>query len=393
MNFKLLFLILYTSHNVKSMTLDQVILLSRHNVRTPLSKYLTEMTPNEWPKWKEKSGYLTEKGFELEGFMGKYFSMRFQREGLISSCPTEDDFFAYANTKQRTRMSALAFVSQCYPGCNVTIHHSNTTVDPIFNPVIHNNSDVFRDIVIEQMTDRLKCLNLNKSFDYMESVLDFKHSSICTEERECDLKSDSNKIVDIKRGFKPNLSGPLKISNSAIDAFIMGNYEGFQQIAWGKLRTEEQWITIMKLSRAYHNVIFNTTIVADDIARPLIRYISSIVQKGHPKISLLMGHDANIYTIHRALNFKSYNLRNQHELIPVGGKIMFEKWFDVKNDRYLLRINYVYQSTEQLRSATELSLHNPPHFHLMELENCQTDKNGYCLWEDFETILHNLSFN
>ncbi|XP_013185403.2 glucose-1-phosphatase [Amyelois transitella] len=376
--------------SIKSLNLEQVIILSRHNVRTPLSKYLHEITPKQWPKWKEKSGYLTEKGFKLEGFMGEYFSLWFKKEGLIADCPTEDDFFAYANTKQRTMASAKAFVSKCFPSCDIKIHHSNTTVDPIFNPVLHNNSVIFRDLVIEQMTEQLKHINLNFSYDFLENILEYKHSSFCIKEQKCNLKTDINKIIDIKQGFKPNLSGPLKISNSAVDAFIMENYEDFEQTAWGNLSTKDQWFAIMKLSRAFHNVIFNTTLVATDIAKPLIKYISNICHERYPKITLLMGHDANMYTVMKAMKFKPYGLKKQYEVTPVGGKIMFEKWKDEKNNRYLLRIHYVYQSTDQLRNGIELNLHNPPQFQILELSDCPLIKEGYCLWDDFVKLLKNL---
>lgn len=374
-------------------TLKQVVILSRHGLRTPLSKYLSEMTPKAWPTWKEKPGYLTAKGKVLEGYMGKFFSAWLSQEGLLpKTCPSEEIFYVYANTKQRTRASASAFVGKAFPKCNITIHHSNSDVDPIFNPVIHNSSAIFREIVIEDMQAQLKALSLNASYKDLDMILDFKNSEICKNDHKCNLATDKNKAY-VMSGEKPNLDGPLKIGNSVVDAFVMQYYEGFplNNVAWGHLETPEEWQTLMCLSKSYHNIIFNTSLVAKDIAQPLIKFMTNIfLNDSVPKISLLMGHDANMYTVLNSLNFKPYMLENQYELSPVSGKIVFQKWFDNVEKVELLRINFVYQSYTQLRDCLELSLENPPQFRLLELNECAVDKNGFCLWSDFVEILQRL---
>lgn len=377
----------------KKFNLKQVVILSRHSVRTPLSKYLNVMTPKTWPSWNEKMGYLTAKGALLEGFMGEYFSMWLKEEGLLPvECPTKEDFYVYANSKQRTKASAQAFVNKAFPDCNITVHHSGD-IDPIFNPVIHNDSTVFRDIVISEMTECLESLNLNSSYEKLEDILDYKHSQLCVKGNMCDFTKDKNEIINVVKGQKPNLWGPLKISNSVIDAFIMQYYEGFpsSSVAWGLLNNILQWKSVMNLSRSYHNVIFNTTLVAKDIAKPLMNYVSNLfLQNDSPKAVLLMGHDANMYTLLKGFDFKLYTLKNQLETCPVGGKIVIQKWFDVVKNVYLLKIDYVYQSTDQLRDGQKLSLSNPPQFELLRLENCNTDNEGFCLWDDFVKILKGL---
>ncbi|XP_028167093.1 uncharacterized protein LOC114357588 [Ostrinia furnacalis] len=374
-------------------SLQQVVILSRHGLRTPLSKYLADMTPRTWPTWKEKPGYLTAKGKILEGYMGRFFSVWLSQEGLLTeNCPSEDIFYVYANTKQRTRASALAFVKNAFPKCNITIHTSNTEVDPVFNPVIHNKSAIFRDIVIDDMKAQFKTLSLNNSYKDLDLILDFKNSEICRDEHKCNLATDKNKAYVVS-GEKPNISGPLKIGNSVVDAFVMQYYEGFplNDVAWGCLKSPKEWQSLMRLSRSYHNIIFNSTLVAKDIAQPLIKFMSNIfLNDSVPKISLLMGHDANMYTVLNSLDFKPYSLENQHELTPIGGKIVFQKWFDNIKKEELLKIHYVYQSYRQLRQSSELSLENPPQFKLLELNQCEIDENGFCSWSDFEKIIESL---
>lgn len=375
--------------------LEQVLILSRHNVRTPLSKNLFEFTPKKWPKWKEKSGYLTAKGVLLEGYMGEYFTSWLRKEELLNKdCPSEQSFFVYANTAQRTLASAEAFISKGFPDCNITIHHTSESKDPIFNPVIHNNSAIFKLEASEQMKTLLKSLNLNTSYEDLEAILDYKQSNYCMNEKKCDFTKDMNKIF-VNVGFKPNLEGPLKISKSVIDSFIMENYEGFptKEVAWGLLTNEQQWHLVLDLSKGYHSVIFNTSLVARDVTRPLLKYISHIMFEKQYKVALLMGHDANIYTVLKSLDVKPFSLRNQYEMTPAGGKIVFQKLLDVSSGTFYVKIDYVYQFTDQMREGRRLSLVNPPEFTPLQLEGCKLEGNGFCLWDDFVKLLYGLVDN
>lgn len=373
---------------LECLALKQVVILSRHNVRTPLSKTLWQFSPKPWPKWKEKSGYLTAKGELLEGYMGEYFASWLNKEGILpNECPSEENFYVYANTQQRTLESAKSFVKKGFPDCNIIIHNANKT-DPIFNPYIHNTSAIFIQEALDTMNKQMKMLNLNVSYELLESILDYTKSDNCIHNNQCDLVKDVNRPF-IKTGTKPNIAGPLKISNSAVDSFLMENYEGFDMndVAWGNL-TDKRWQTVMELSRSYHNIIFDSISVAKDLSEPLIKYLSKIFLNKSPKIALIMGHDANIYTLLTAMGFKPYNLVNQHEKAPVGGKIVFQKWDS--GTKELLKIDYVYQSTEQMRNGTRLSLDNPPTFMTLELNGCKTDQNGFCLWADFVKLLATL---
>lgn len=369
--------------------LKQVVILSRHNVRTPLSKNLCQLSPKPWPKWKEKSGYLTAKGALLEGFMGEYFVAWLKNEGiLLDGCPLEENFYVYANTQQRTLASAKSFVTNGFPNCTVTVHNANKT-DPIFNPYIHNSSSVFIQQALDKMNVKLKALHLNTSYEILENILDYMKSENCIKNKQCDLVTDVNKPM-IKTGTKPNILGPLKLSKSVVDSFLMENYEGFNAdtVAWGAL-TEHKWNTVMELSHSYHNIIFNSTDIAKDLSEPLIKYLSKIFLNNSTNIILIMGHDANIYTVLKAMGFKAYELKDQYEKAPVGGKIVFQKWVD-NMTRDFLKVDYVYQCTQQMRDGIKLTLDNPPSFTRLELSACKMDPNGFCLWEDFVKLLNSL---
>ncbi|MBF4805555.1 MAG: hypothetical protein HXM47_03040 [Pseudoleptotrichia goodfellowii] len=54
-----------------------------------------------------------------------------------------------------------------------------------------------------------------------------------------------------------------------------------------------------------------------------------------------------------------------------------------------VKIEYVYQSTEQLKNGEQLGLKNPPMRKVLEMEECPVDKNGFCSYEKFEEVLKN----
>ena len=66
-------------------TLDRVVILSRHNIRSPLSgsgSMLGDITPHEWFQWTSNPSELSLRGAVLETLMGQYFRLWLEQEGL-----------------------------------------------------------------------------------------------------------------------------------------------------------------------------------------------------------------------------------------------------------------------------------------------------------------------
>lgn len=101
------------------MTLEQVLVMSRHNLRTPIvnTGILTEITDKTWPAWDAQSGYLTTKGGALEVYMGHYFREWLDENKLLPDtlCPTgEKELNVYANSLQRTIATAQFFTAGAF---------------------------------------------------------------------------------------------------------------------------------------------------------------------------------------------------------------------------------------------------------------------------------------
>ena len=107
-----------------------------------------------------------------------------------------------------------------------------------------------------------------------------------------------------------------------------------------------------------------------------------------PKITVLVGHDSNIASLLTALNFDTYTLPGQYERTPIGGKIVFQRWHDTKDNRELMKIEYVYQSADQLRNTEKLTLKTPPQRVTLALKGCPVDANGFCPMDTFSKVMN-----
>ncbi|KAJ2943329.1 hypothetical protein O0L34_g12136 [Tuta absoluta] len=384
---KIAILLALVTCDVEALKLVKVVILSRHNIRTPLSSNLVKVTPNVWPQYAEEDGFLTAKGRLLEVFMGEYFSQWLRKERLLTKdCPEENSTVIYANVLQRTRETAKEFVAAAFKKCNVTMHYEQ----PIFHPIIRNTSEVFKQKVVEVMQNKLDSLTLNDAYMKLNDVLDFNNSQLCNETNFCDLTKKMDEVL-YKVGDEPNIYGPLSIGNSVMDALLMAYYNG-KEVGWGKI-AENDWGLLTGITKENQNVRFNSTLLATHVAEILLHKMSEIIKNDDITFAMLVGHDSNINSVISSLGFQHFVLPNQYERTPVGGKIVFQKWYDEKSDRFLLKIDYVYQTTEQIRYAVPLSLETPPKHVTLRLTSCNYDENGFCNWEDFSKLFSKILVN
>ena len=389
--------------------LEQVVLFSRHGLRAPLANsgsVLAISTPKSWPEWETKGGHLTSKGGILESYFGEYVNSWLTQEKLFNkdTCPLAKDTFIYANSLQRTLATAQYFTLGAFPGCDVKIFHQAElgVMDPNFNPIIHDGSDAFKQSALAAMNteasaDGLTGLNreLKPSYDLLSKITDYKNGSVCLTDKRCDLNSEPAEFT-VEKDKEPGVSGPLRIGTSISDAFILQYYEGFpaQDIAWGAIQSDSEWKMLANIKDRYGEVLFGSPLVAKDVSAPLIKYINAIftqdVMRQPAKFNLLVGHDSNVVSLLSVLKIKPYQLPGQFEKTPIGGKIVFERWKDKATDKNLMKIEYIYQTREQIRRGDKLTLNHPPKRVVLEMADCPVDTNGFCSFEDFSKVLNAL---
>ena len=378
-------------------TLDKVIVLSRHNIRSPLTgggSLLGEITPHSWFDWTSDSGELSLKGAVLETMMGQYFRLWLEDEGLIPANwhPEENAVRFYANAKQRTQATARYFSAGFLPVSVVPIemHAPYDTMDETFTPKLHFVSDAYNLAVQEEIaamggekgmagySERLK-----EAIMLLMDITDMGESEAYRSGKYGNLLEDEN-IMQLDLDQEPRISGPVKTAASIADALKFQYYEEPDALkaAFGHELTRDDWLSVCGIVETYGAMLFSSPLVAVNAAHPLLQEIKSELELEDRKFCFLCGHDSNIVSVLAALGAGDYSLPNTLEpKTPIGVKLAFERYLDADENAWY-RIEMIYQDTEQLRSCTALSLENPPMRAALTLKGVQVNEDGLIAEED-----------
>ena len=388
-------------------TLEQVVVFSRHGLRAPLSSptsTLGKITPNQWPQWDTPASYLTTRGGVLESYFGHYFNEWLVDNKLLTenTCPSENEVYIYTNSLQRTIATGQYFTVGAFPSCIVPIIHKEKlgTMDPVFFPVISDDNPEFKQAAITSINQTahakgIEGLNqkLNNTYQDLSNIINYTQSTNCLADKQCDFTDLPTKII-IEKGKEPGITGPLRTGTSIADAFILQYYEGapLQDIAWGKIKNNKQFEQLVAIKEYYNTILFGSSVIAKQVAANLINYINqTFSEKNHTKFTFLVGHDSNVASLFSALKIKSYTLPDQFETTPIGGKIVFQKWRDNHSGEALMKIEYFYQSTNQIRNLTQLNRNNPPYKVTLAMENYPTNTMVFCSFSTFKQIIGNIN--
>ncbi|WP_067142543.1 histidine-type phosphatase [Oceanivirga salmonicida] len=379
--------------------LKEVVVLSRHSVRAPLSapdSVLGKITNHKWIEWSAPKSSLTLRGGVLETIAGQYFRKWTESEGLFDSktCPNKDEINIYANSMQRTIATAKHFNVGFAPTCHIETYHrfEPSKMDPVFFPRLTKVTPQF----IKEATKQINNLNgfkslreltksLKPSFNEIEKVLDIKDSKACKEDNKMCNLNDYDTKISFKLNDEPRLTGSLKLGTIISDALILQYFEepNDEKVTFGKKLTKEQYKKISKVKDTYGEVLFSAPIVAINVAHPLLVYIKDELNAKDRKFTYLVGHDSNLASVMSSLDIEEFELKNSVETkTPIGAKLMFEKWEDKKTKKIYVAINFMYQSTEQLRNLSILDLNNPPVIIPLKIKGLKTNKDGLYSFED-----------
>ena len=377
--------------------LKEVVILSRHNIRSPLStngSALSKMTPHEWTNWSSAASELTLRGGVLETEMGQFFRKWTIETGLFKDnyVPTIDEVNVYANSMQRCIATAQYFSGGFMPVANLRVNHRYvpSKMDPIFFPRLTKSTKAFRTEAMKQINamggkEGLVGINksLKESYDLIAKVLDMKQSEYYKKGEIKDFVNNDTQIT-LELNQEPGMKGSLKNANSASDAFILQYYEepDGMKAAFGHKLTTEDWTKIAKVKDVYGDVLFTAPIVAVNVAHPLLQYMYDELNDKDRKFTFLCGHDSNIASVDAALGVEEYSLPNSIEKkTPIGSKLVLEKWVDAAGKAYIA-VNLVYQSTDQLKQMSLLDLQHAPQVFSLKLKGLNQNTDGLYTFED-----------
>ncbi len=382
--------------------LQQVLIVSRHNIRSPLSgrgSFAESITPHQWYSWTAPVGNLSLHGGIAETIMGQYFRKYLQDENFIPEnwIPADGETRFYTNSYQRTIATAQYFSSGMLPVANVRIEHrlALNEKDPVFLPPMEMNPDDLQEAI--DYTNSLfngkglpgLGVELSDDLDRMERMLDFKDSAYAKEhgittidrkDLHINLKGENKNILSYK-GITRNLV-------SVSDTLMMQYYETptSESAAWGNDRSPDDWKSVGHILSVNCDVHFRNPPVARKIARKLLKEMDTELNTAGRKFTFLGGHDTNISTLLAALHAKDYTLPGTVAYrSPIGGKIVIEKRLGSDGIEYA-SVNMVYASDKQIRDLEQLSLDNPPMIYPLEFTEIEKNEDGLYLYDDLVSL-------
>ncbi|OOF82867.1 glucose-1-phosphatase [Rodentibacter ratti] len=376
--------------------LDKVLIFSRHGLRSPVEKDPQEMakyTPYPWAKWDVPSGHLTPKGTILETYFGQYLGQWLKQNGLLSAerCATGEGIFAYANSVQRTIATGQAIIAGAFAGCNVPLQYQGEVGDEK-DPIFHAQAKSLDIALIEFAKKNVDLTALQQklapNYALLSDLIDYKNSPNCLQKEECDLGGKQGEYR-VEEGKSVRITGSISTAKKIVSSLLLAHYVGKSpsEIAHGNIDSKQKWQAINEIKNEYYRILFkNNRELAQNVAYPLLQFIQQQLNSEN-KISLLVGYDSNIVALLAALGVKPYELENSLENIPIGGKLMFEVWKHNVSGKLKFRLEYIYQTTEQLIHLTPLSLSTPPNRTRLILADCSPDDEGLCDYEHFQQVL------
>ena len=379
--------------DTENYTLKEVVVMSRHNIRSPLSSNGAAhviATPHEWVKWTANSSELSLRGGVLETMMGQYFRKWLEDEELIPEnyMPADNEVRFYANSKQRTIATAQYFSSGFLPAANVKIEHSGefNKMNPVFDPKIDFYSEAYAEAVQKQFEERggaKIAADLEENYKLLADVVDYKESEGYKSGELKDFVTDDTTITP-ELNEELTVGGSLASATSVSDALVLQYYEEPDPVkaAFGHELTNEQWEQIAAITTKYTQVRHGLPLVAVNAAHPLLQEIRSEFTNSDRRFTFLCGHDANIMGILAAMESEDYELPySLDKKTPIGAKLVFEKWED-KDGNEFAAVEFVYQSTEQLRGMSFLTLDTPPAIYSLSFDGMEKNADGLYSYDD-----------
>lgn len=344
--------------------LERVVLLSRHNVRAPMSSAedLGRYTAGPWPAFAVPRGHLTANGHILEGLLGSYYR---QIYGGLLPAGRCGALYVWANDLERTIETGRALAETLEPGCAVDIHTIGAgKTDPLFDAVGAGVAHPDYDLALAAVAGRVG--------DDPAAWAKVHRADLQALQ---DLLGGDAKLADtpsaISRGRDSDLvhvEGPFTRASTLSESLLMAYADGLpvDGVTGGRL-TEER----LRDAQAAHALDLDMQLRAPYVGKVTASYLANrllTALQGRPDgigggaspVVALIGHDGTIVELGSLLDLHWLLPGYQPGQVPPGGAMRFELWRRAADGREVIRLSFTAQSLSQLRNRQKLSAAQPP---------------------------------
>ena len=195
------------------------------------------------------------------------------------------------------------------------------------------------------------------------------------------------------------MHGPLDIASSLTENLLLEYTDGMPaaDVGWGCV-DGATLRGLMQLHSADEDIKDRTFAIARTDSANLLQHMVLAMQQqvagkavagapGNPgdRLLILSGHDTNVATVAGTL-YLGWILDGRRDDTPPGGALVFELW-RANSGAWSVRVDYMAQTLEQMRSAQVLTLATPPDRVPVFVPGCSRSDSS-CSWQDFAATIH-----
>jgi 4-phytase / acid phosphatase len=348
-----------------SSTLQMVVVLSRHGVRSPTHPTeLQAYAAQPWPTWAgQKPGYLTAHGAALMRQFGAAYRRVYGGPLGMGErgCPAAGSVFVWADVDERTKASGDAIVQGFAPGCGITVGHAASDNDALFDPlpgigvvsktessasVLGSVGGGFGGIVAAFGT----------AFATMEQVLG------CTTAAKCkQISIVPTTISNDGDGGLASINGGLDMAGDVAENLLLEYTDGHRLVGWGRV-DHARLLQLMQL-HVFGKALEHNRYAARAHGSNILAHILQTLQEGatgkavsgtrvppQARFVFLSGHDTQLAELSSLLGISWLVPGDQLNDTPPGSALAFEVRRAAGGDEFV-RTFYTVQSLDAMRAG------------------------------------------
>lgn len=400
------------NQRVDDTQLKQVIVFSRHGVRSPAmsNSILDTFSVRPYPAFSSAPGHVTPNGANVEKILGGYYRLWLKKEGLLAGNDAADAASAYfrANVAEvTTKPTAQALAAGLFPLATVGISLHQPGVDPIFDPVGAGVARLNERTAVAAVMGRLGGDPQSLTYGYgpelalTRSVLfNYPVTRTPAPATPAGMIDVTAIPIEIIAG-RPVNTGGMGRAVAAIDPFLMEYADGQPgaDVAWGQLdaggvsQTLRLYTLILDLEyrTPYLDKVQSSNAVSH-VARTLVQAATGNAMTGalgnpSTRLIVLFASDVHVTGLAGLLHVDWDLPGYPTDFCGPGGAAVFQLRQSQSTGEYIVRTSYIAQTMDQLRNETALTLAAPPAIAPLFIPGCSVDNATFdCSLADFVTV-------
>jgi len=367
---------------VRTARLERVVLVFRHGVRAPLQgeAAAAHYADHPWPQWSTPASLLTPHGRDGVRLSGAYLRQWLVQHALLPNrgCPAPGSVSVWANTDQRTIESGALLADALAPGCGIVAGHREPgSHDPLFRP-IEAGAVPFDAVAaiasIQQQTGGPAALLQGHAAELhaLQQILG------CTQ-TPCDFAQMPSTLSASANGRGLKLGGPIDLTSGTGEVLLLQYAQGLplSQVGWGRA-TPELLAQVSRLHALLFDIYARPHYMAARSGAPLAREVlQRFSDTQAPKVSVFVASDTHIAALSGLLGVHFHLPGYGADDPPPGGALLLGLWREPSGEQ-VVRIQYLAQSLDQLRTLAPLDLAHPPLQQKLALDVCPSAQRTAC---------------